>query len=61
MTTFEVVSEGSSLSASFDLCNFSKGIGENLQISEDFLLGVKLSHFIHGRGGGGVLNGMALY
>ena len=28
------VSEGLSLLASFDLCDFSEGYGENLQISE---------------------------
>ena len=66
MTTFKVVSEGLSLSASLISKGyweriFLRDIGENLHIFEGFA-GVKiLLTSSMGGGGGGILSGMALY
>jgi hypothetical protein len=66
VTTFEVVSEGLNLSASLISKGyweriFLRDIGENLHIFEGFV-GVKILMISSmGGGGGGILNGMALY
>ena len=55
MTTFEVVSEGLSLSASLISAIFLRGIGENLHIFEGFVeVKILLTSSMGGGGGGDI-------